>query len=90
MTRDAVFAALLPVLRRLCRDKLEAVDQGTLLRDVAGLDSLNLVYAVALLEDQFRVAVDTGALGALRTVGDIVRAIAAGKPVSTATAEAGP
>jgi acyl carrier protein len=88
MTHDAddetVFAALLPVLRGLCRDGLEAADQKTLLRNVAGLDSFGLIYAVALLEDRFHVEVDAGALGSLRTVGDIVRAIVAAKRISAA------
>jgi acyl carrier protein len=81
---ETVVAALLPVLRELCRHALDAVGQGTLLRDVPGLDSFALIYAVALLEDRFRVQVDASALGSLHTIGDIVRAIVAANPASAA------
>ncbi len=77
---EAVFAALAPILRRLCQNRLTGLAPETILEELPGLDSLRLIEAMALLEDRFEVEIDTDALGGLRNVADIVKAIATGKP----------
>ena len=52
---------------------------GTALYDIDGLDSLRLLETVALAEEACGVQVETGGLGALETLGDIVRLIGAGR-----------
>jgi acyl carrier protein len=52
----------------------------TALHALDGLDSLRLLERVALAEEHFGVMVDTGGLGQMETLGDIVRLVAAGRP----------
>lgn len=63
--------ALLAILRRLCPTPFPDLPPETALDAVPGLDSLRLVETVAMLEEQFGVAVDTEALMDLATIGDI-------------------
>lgn len=70
-----MFAALAQLLRRLCQERLVDLRPETRLDEVAGLDSLRLIEAVAQLEERFGVVIDTDNLAELRMVGDIARLI---------------
>ncbi len=81
------FQAVAALLRRLCRDDLPGLSPASALRDLPGMDSMRLVETAALLEDQYAVELDLGALGRLARVRDLIRAVAAaraGKTSSTA------
>ena len=67
-----VAATTLAVLREVCQQPTLKVSLDMHLDEIADLDSLRTMEAVALLEDRFGVEVDTGALNELATVEDIV------------------
>ena len=67
-----VAATTLTVLREVCQQPTLMVSLDMHLDEIADLDSLRTMEAVALLEDRFGVEVDTGALNELATVEDIV------------------
>ncbi len=71
-TPNDVSASTLAVLREVCRQPNLVASLDTGLDEIADLDSLSVMEAVALLESRFGVEVDTGALNHLGTVGDIV------------------
>ena len=75
----AVLAAVIGILELVTRRKQPAAGMGTALYDIDGLDSLRLLETVALAEEACGVQVETGGLGALETLGDIVRLIGAGR-----------
>ena len=79
-TGNEVLASTLAVLREVSRQPNLVASPDTHLDEIANLDSLNVIEAVALLEGRFGVEVDTGGLNHLATVGDIaglvVRALA--------------
>jgi acyl carrier protein len=80
MSADA-FAALAAILRRLCQHPLPDLAPETLLLDIPDLDSIRLLEAVALLEEELRVEIDTAMLDGLECVGDILRAVATARPM---------
>ena len=71
-TPNDVSVSTLAVLREVCRQPNLVASLDTGLDEIADLDSLGVMEAVALLESRFGVEVDTGALNHLATVGDIV------------------
>lgn len=75
----AVLAAVVGIVARVTRRAQPAAAMETKLYDLDGLDSLRLLETVALAEEHFGVQVETGGLGQIETVGDIVRLVAAGR-----------
>ena len=78
---DPAFATLAGLLRRLCEDPLPGLAPETLLVDIPGLDSIRLLEAVALLEEELRVEIETAALDELHCVADILAAVACARPL---------
>ncbi len=70
---QAVLGVVVGIVARVTNRPQPEVALETLLYDVDGLDSLRLLETVALAEEALGVVVDTGGLGQLETVGDIVR-----------------
>ena len=77
---EAVLAEVVRIVVRVTRRAQPGAGMETKLYDLDGLDSLRLLEAVALAEEAFGVLVETGGLGQLETLGDIVRLVAAGRP----------
>jgi acyl carrier protein len=77
---EAVLAAVIRILEQVTRRPQPAAAMATALHALDGLDSLRLLETVALAEEHFGVMVDTGGLGQMETLGDIVRLVAAGRP----------
>ena len=75
----AVLAAVVGIVARVTRRAQPGAAMETKLYDLDGLDSLRLLETVALAEEHFGVQVETGGLGQIETVGDIVRLVAAGR-----------
>ena len=78
MTHDpdsGIHHALIATLRRVCPAPLPDMPPDTPIEAVPELDSLRLVEAVALLEAQFAVTVDTDGLTELATLADIATLI---------------
>lgn len=75
----AVLAAVVGIVARVTRRAQPGAAMETKLYDLDGLDSLRLLETVALAEEHFGVQVETGWLGQIETVGDIVRLVAAGR-----------
>jgi acyl carrier protein len=82
--------ALSSLLSRLCQQPFLALTPDMLLLDIPGIDSLRLLQAVALMEEQFHVEVDVVALEDLHRVHDILEAIANARPISGANQPPGP
>lgn len=76
---DAVLAGVLRILEQATRRSQPAATMDTRLYDLEGLDSLRLLETVALAEEHFGVLVDTGGLGQMETLGDVVRLVAIGR-----------
>ncbi len=76
---DAVLEAVVRIMEQVSRRKQPGCAMGTALHELDGVDSLRLLETVALAEEQFGVVVETGGLGQIETVGDIVRLVAAGR-----------
>ena len=72
-TNTDVEASTLAILREVCQQGSLLASLDKRLDEIADLDSLKLMEAVALSEERFSVEVDTGGLDKLATVGDIVR-----------------
>lgn len=73
LDRQAVLGVVVGIVARVTNRPQPEVALETPLYDVDGLDSLRLLETVALAEEALGVVVDTGGLGQLETVGDIVR-----------------
>ena len=80
--REQLGVALRAALRQ-CRvdlvqggHRLAAPDPGLRLAEDLGLDSLDRLQAVMLLEEVLQVKVDDGLLPDLRTLGDVLRIVA--------------
>lgn len=71
-TPNGVLGSTLAILGEVCLQPNLVASLDTGLDELADLDSLRVMEAVALLDSQFGVEVDTGALNHLATVGDIV------------------
>jgi acyl carrier protein len=87
VSEDGEFHAVAALLRHLCRDDLPGLSPDSALRDLPGMDSMRLLETAALLEDQYGVELDLGALARLARVRDLVGAVAsarAGQASSTA------
>lgn len=76
---DAVLEAVVRILEQVSRRKQPGCAMSTELHELDGVDSLRLLETVALVEEQFGVIVETGGLGQIETVGDIVRLVIAGR-----------
>lgn len=76
---DVVLAAVVRILEQVSRRKQPGCAMDTELHALDAVDSLRLLETVALAEEHFGVQVDTGGLGQIETVGDIVRLVAAGR-----------
>ena len=74
----AVLAAVAAILARVTARPQPGLTATTPLDTLDGVDSLRLLETIALAEEQFGVAVDTGGLDNVATVGDIIRLIIGG------------
>ena len=75
-----ILAELPDVLRRVCRQDMPDIAETMLLREVPGMNSLRALETIALLEEQFGVEIDVAALQNIKSLGDIVTAIASARP----------
>ena len=75
----AVLEAVVRILEQVSRRQQPGCAMDTELHALDGVDSLRLLETVALAEEHFGVQVDTGGLGQIETVGDIVRLVASGR-----------
>jgi acyl carrier protein len=71
VTFDAVAAAL----RGICQNPLPDLTPETHLDELPGMDSLRVLHVVAMMEEQFGVEIDVGALDRLYQVQDVLRAV---------------
>ena len=72
MDRNAVFAKVKEyILMQLPVDEGKVVEDARMVEDL-GADSANLMMLIMDLETEFNMTVEDDALGAIRTVGDIV------------------
>jgi acyl carrier protein len=76
------FAAFAKTLRRACDASLPDLAPTTILAEVVNIDSLRLLQAIALAEEELGIEIDTGALDAAWTVRDIVMALAEARPAA--------
>ena len=76
---ETVLHEVVGIVARVTNRPQPAAAMDTMLYDLDGLDSLRLLETVALAEEHFGVQVDTGGLGQIETVGDIVRLVASGR-----------
>jgi acyl carrier protein len=72
---EADFAAVAVSLRKLCQDPLTDLTAETYLDELPGMDSLRVLHAIAMIEEQFGVEIDVAALDGMQQVGDIVQAV---------------
>jgi acyl carrier protein len=72
---EADFAAVAVSLRKLCQDPLAGLTSETYLDELPGMDSLRVLHAIAMIEEQFGVEIDVAALDGMQQVGDIVQAV---------------
>lgn len=77
---QAVLTTVVRIVEKVTQRPQPGAAMETQLWALDGLDSLRLLETVALAEETFGVLVETGGLGQLETLGDIVRLVAAGKP----------
>lgn len=77
---EQVLPVVLGIIERVTNRSHPGADLATPLEDLDGVDSLRLLETVALAEEHFGVAVDTGGFGSLATLGDIVGMIVAARP----------
>jgi acyl carrier protein len=77
---ERVLSETVGIVREVCRDAGLRLDAGSHLDEIAPLDSLRLMETVAVLEDRFRVEVETNALGQLVRIEDIVALILRAQP----------
>ena len=75
----ADLAAVAASLRKLCRDPLSDLTADTYLDELPGMDSLRVLHAIAMIEEQFGVEIDVAALDGMRQVRDIVQAVHAAR-----------
>ena len=72
MDRNAIFDKVKEyILMQLPVDEGKVVDSARMVEDL-GADSANLMMLIMDLETEFNLTVEDEALGAIRTVGDIV------------------
>ncbi len=76
---DVVLAEVVRILEQVSRRQQPGCTMDSALHELDGVDSLRLLETVALAEEQFGVMVETGGLGQIETVGDIVRLVVAGR-----------
>jgi acyl carrier protein len=72
-----VVAQLGATVRRLATQPALEVTEATALAEIENLDSLRILEAIALVEAEFGVEIDTAGLDTFETAGDVVRAIVA-------------
>ena len=76
MDRNVVFGKVKQyILNQLPIDGAQVVESARLIEDL-GADSANLMMLIMDLEEEFGMTVEDEALGAIKTVGDIVDYIA--------------
>ena len=76
MDRNVVFGKVKQyILNQLPIDDAQVVESARLIEDL-GADSANLMMLIMDLEEEFGMTVEDEALGAIKTVGDIVDYIA--------------
>jgi acyl carrier protein len=73
------FEAVAAIFRKLCRHPLPDLTPETHLDELPGMDSLRVLQAIALMEEQFGVEIDVAALDRMYQVRDILRAVHASR-----------
>lgn len=79
LDHEAVLQVVVAIVARVTKRPQPAAAMDTMLFELDALDSLRLLETVALAEEHFGVQIDTGGLGQIETVGDIVRLVASGR-----------
>ena len=77
---EAIEGAVSDMLCRVCQREAVALPQDLPLADVPNIDSLRLLQAIALLEEQFSIEIDIVALERLHRVRDVVELISDALP----------
>ncbi len=77
---EAIAKAVSDMLCRVCGQAAVALPQDLLLAEVPNIDSLRLLQAIALLEEQFSIEIEVVALERLQRVRDIVAIISDALP----------
>lgn len=75
MSQAVVLSAFADLLAQVCEQAPLDLRPDTVLADIPGIDSLRLLEAIALLEENYMVEIMIPALDDLRHVGDVVTAI---------------
>lgn len=77
---EAIERAVSDMLCRVCERDAVTLPQDLLLAEVPNMDSLRLLQAIALLEEQFSIEIEVVALERLHRVRDIVEIISDALP----------
>ncbi|TMJ57342.1 MAG: acyl carrier protein [Alphaproteobacteria bacterium] len=77
---EVIARAVSDMLCRVCERAAVALPQDLPLADIQNIDSLRLLQAIALLEEQFSIEIDVVALERLHRVRDIVELISDALP----------
>jgi hypothetical protein len=73
---DTEFATVAAALRKFCQNPLSRLSPHTYLDELPGMDSLRMLHAIALIEEQ-GIEVDVAALDRMYRVQDIINALRA-------------
>jgi acyl carrier protein len=79
---EADFTLVAATLRKLCQAALPELTLETHLDELPGMDSLRVLHAIALIEEQFEVEIDVAALDRMHRVQDILDAVRAARQVA--------
>ena len=77
---EAIARAVSDMLCRVCERAAVALPQDLPLADIQNIDSLRLLQAIALLEEQFSIEIDVVALERLHRIRDVVELISDALP----------
>ena len=77
---EAIVRAVSDMLCRVCERPAVVLTQDLPLADIQNIDSLRLLQAIALLEEQFSIEIDVVALERLHRVRDIIELISDALP----------
>ena len=72
MTREEVYAKLLPVFKDVFDDRSIKIDDSTTSKDVMGWDSLMHIQLVAAVQDEFEINFAVEDAANMKNVGELV------------------
>lgn len=75
MTREEVYAKLLPVFKDVFDDRRIKIDDETTSRDIVGWDSLMHIKLIAAIEDEFNIKFSVEDAANMKNVGELVNLI---------------